>query len=510
MALPPYLMTMPMSQESNAKADKVTAASTRVCDDGSVDELKFGTDGWRDVIADRFTFTNLERAARGYAAHVLENGGKRVLVGYDTRFLGREFAGAAASVLASEGLEVAVSAEYLPTPALSFAVKHFGAYGGVMITASHNPPEYSGFKLKGGYGGGATSDVYVDVSARVASQMSASRGVGGPAGKAVQEFDVRHAYYDALADLVDLSAFEGRGLRLVHDSMGGAGSGWLEGFVTHTGADLVVEPFRGRPDPLFHGVNPEPIALNLAATQARMRQVAEGGQGGPSFAACTDGDADRIGAVLPGGTYFNSHQIVAVLVDHLSSKGLPGKVVKTFTVGRVVEKLAASRGLEVVETPVGFKYVVDALVAGDVLVGGEESGGIGVFGHIPERDGIANALLLLESEVVSGEPLGARFARIERETGVQHAYDRVDLKLADSGLVAKVKARLEDAPTAYAGLRVTSVERLDGVKLNLEDGSWVLFRASGTEPLLRLYSEAPDDAAVNRNLRAAVDLVERA
>ncbi len=474
-----------------------------------MDELRFGTDGWRDVIAERFTFDNLERAARGYAAHVLERGGKRVLVGYDTRFLGARFARAAAAALADAGLEVAVSVDYLPTPALSFAVKHFGAYGGVMITASHNPPEYSGFKLKGAYGGGATSDVYVDVSAKVASKVAGS--VPGPrrhsARGAVEEFDVRHSYYDALAALVDVNALAGRGLRLVHDSMGGAGSGWLEGFATYTETDLVVEPFRGRPDPLFHGVNPEPIAANLAATQERMRRV---GRGGPSFAACTDGDADRIGVVLPGGSYFNSHQIMAVLVDHLSSKGTSGKVVKTFTVGRVVERLAELRGLEVVEAPVGFKYVVDALLAGDVLVGGEESGGIGVHGHIPERDGLANALLLLEAEVVGGAPLGERFARIERETGVRHAYDRVDLKLADAGLVEKVKTRLEEAPTAFAGLKVTSVERLDGTKLNLQDGSWVLFRGSGTEPLLRLYSEAPDAAAVDRNLRAAVELVEAA
>ncbi len=486
---------------------------------GSVDELKFGTDGWRDVIAERFTFANLERAARGYAAHLQARGGRRVLIGHDTRFLGERFARAAAAVMAAEGLDVAVGASYLPTPALSFAVKHLGADGGVMITASHNPPEYSGFKLKGAYGGGATSDVYVDVASRVAAagstagpESSSPAGAGTSAERppcrgAVEEFDIRHAYFDALAELVDVDALAGRGLRLVHDSMGGAGSGWLEGFAAHAGIDLRVEAFRGRPDPLFHGVNPEPIPANLAVTQERMRAVGPG-SGQPSFAACTDGDADRIGVVLPGGAYLNSHQIMAVLVDHLSSKGLSGKVVKTFTVGRVVERLAALRGHPVVEAPVGFKYIVDALLAGDVLVGGEESGGIGVHGHIPERDGLANALLLLESEVASGEPLAERFARIERETGVRHAYDRVDLKLAGQGLVERVMARLAEPQSRYAGLAVTGVERLDGVKLNLEDGSWVLFRASGTEPLLRLYSEAPDEASVERNLRAAVALVE--
>lgn len=474
------------------------------------DELQFGTDGWRDVIAERFTFANLRRAAGGYAEHLLAHGGKRALVGYDTRFLGRSFAMTAAAVLHEAGIETAVSASYLPTPALSFAVKHYGAAGGVMITASHNPYEYSGFKLKGAYGGSATSGVYQDVAARVARRTAGDGpGLRAPAAiPGVESFDVRDAYYEALAGLLDLELLAGGPLRLLHDPMGGAGAGWLTGFARHSGLDLTIEEIRGRPDPLFHGVNPEPIPANLEPVVGRMRSTA--GAAAARFAACTDGDADRIGVVLPGGGYFNSHQIMAVLVEHLSARGGSGSVVKTFTVARVVERLARLRGLTVIETPVGFKHVVDELLKGNVLVGGEESGGIGVGGHVPERDGLANALLLLEAEVAAGLPLAEIFAGIERETGWRHAYDRRDVTLTDRRLLERVMAELAGPVAEFAGLRVAGIERLDGVKLNLEDGSWTLFRASGTEPLLRLYSEAADDAAVARNLGAAEALVQSA
>src|SRR5690606_20841598 len=310
-------------------------------------DIRFGTDGWRDLIADRFTFANVRRAARAYAEHLSERGGGLVLVGHDTRFMAREFALQAAGVLAGHGLDVRVSAGYLPTPALSFAVKRHGAAGGVMITASHNPPTYGGFKLKGPYGGTATQQIYADVAARL------SQAPQDPGPTRLETFDVRGEYCAALAGLVDLGLIRPSGLRVVHDAMGGAGAGWLARFGKHTGAFRVTE-VRGRPDPLFHGVNPEPIAANLAVTAEEMAE-AGGRQDAPVLAVATDGDADRLGVVLPGGRYFDSHQIFAVLLDHLQKRGGSGRVVKTFTVSRIVERLAALRGLEVVETPVGFK-----------------------------------------------------------------------------------------------------------------------------------------------------------
>ncbi|HET8985393.1 MAG TPA: phosphoglucomutase/phosphomannomutase family protein, partial [Trueperaceae bacterium] len=349
-----------------------------------METLTFGTDGWRDVIADRFTFANLRRAAQAYATYLRSSSDDDglVLIGYDTRFMAREFAAAVAGVLAANGLQASVSQTYLPTPALSFAVKQRGARGGVMLTASHNPPKYGGFKLKGPYGGSATDDVY-----RAVARLVPDVDVPEPRGVSFDTFDIRDEYYGAVASLVDLDAIGRVRPVIVHDAMGGAGSGWLTGLADATGA-FTVEAVRGRPDPSFHGVNPEPIPANLATTMELMRGVEAGGARAgaagtsvedPLFATVTDGDADRIGVVLPGGAYFNSHQIFAVLLDHLSHRRA-GAVVKTFTVSRVVERLARARGLEVVETPVGFKHIVDAMLASatgapGVLIGGEESGG---------------------------------------------------------------------------------------------------------------------------------------
>ena len=516
-----------------------------------METLTFGTDGWRDVIADRFTFANLRRAAQGYATYLRSagGGGDLVLIGYDTRFLAPEFAAAVAGVLVANGFRATVSQTYLPTPALSFAVRQRGARGGVMLTASHNPPRYGGFKLKGPYGGSATDDVY-----RAVASLVPDADVPEPRGASYDTFDIRDEYYGAVASLVDMQAIGRTHPVIVHDAMGGAGSGWLEGLAHVTGA-FSVEAVRGRPDPLFHGVNPEPVPANLAPTLARMRAVEASGEragadtGGlvqgesrPLFATVTDGDADRIGVVLPGGDYFNSHQIFAVLLDHLSASH-SGSVVKTFTVSRVGERLARARGLEVIETPVGFKHIVNAMLAGagdgasrgagvgaghgaagsadhgvggagGVLIGGEESGGIGVAGHIPERDAIANTLLLLEAVVTDGRTLAQRFAAIEAETGWRHAYDRLDLHPSGDGNKERVMARLAEGAVslALAGWRVASVEDLDGVKLDLvredaahgsEPSAWVLFRASGTEPVLRLYCEAPTREDVAALLRAA-------
>ena len=502
-----------------------------------MDIIRFGTDGWRDRFAGSFTAHNVRRVAQAYAEHLLDGGGGLALVGYDTRRYGREFALAAAEVIAANGIEVSVSGSFLPTPALSFAVKRLGAAGGVMLTASHNPSEYGGFKLKGPYGGTATDDVYQDVQRRVSTIPGARRG-GGDAQ--IGEFDVRADYYDGLARLVDVGLLGRATGTLVHDAMGGAGCGWLAGFARHVGLGLTVEELRGTPDPRFHGVNPEPIPANLALTLRHMGRPPEarassrggrnrpaaaagsgdpGGPGGPAealgqaqapyFAAVTDGDADRLGVVLPGGVYFTSHQILAILLDHLATKAT-GRVVKTFNVSRIVELLARRRSLQVVETPVGFKYLVSELLAGDVLVAGEESGGFAAYGYLPERDGIANALLLLEAVLADGRSLARRFADIERETGWRHAYDRLDLALPDDGLKDRLMKGLDEPPATLANRPVTSVERLDGVKLNLGDDAWLLLRASGTEPLLRLYCEGPDAGSVGEILAAARLLVAAA
>lgn len=467
-----------------------------------MDTLIFGTDGWRDIIADKFTFNNVARVAQAYADYLNDHKQSKVLVGYDPRFNGDRFARRVAEVLAANGLEVYLSDSYLPTPALSFAVKQLGAGGGVMLTASHNPPAYNGFKLKGPYGGTATQDIYAAVSERVSSISYDDVLAFNPAQHSINSLDIRAPYYDALARLIDLEVLAKLEAEVIHDAMGGAGTGWLVGFFNHVGLKLKVRDLHPQADPMFYGVNPEPIPPNLDVAQAYMQDKTEG------IVIATDGDADRLGVVLPGGQFFNSHQIFAVLVQQLASSGQTGQVVKTFTVSRVVERLAASRGLEVSETPVGFKYIVDAMLTGDVLIGGEESGGIGVSSHLPERDGLANGLLLLEAMAKSGKSMADLFSDIEREVGWQHAYDRLDLHLEGNALKDAVMQRLTTPPSTIAGRALESVERLDGVKLNLSGNAWLMFRPSGTEPVLRIYCEAATSQEVADILAAARDFVE--
>lgn len=457
--------------------------------------LVFGTDGWRDLIAGRFTFSNVARAAQGYADALLAAGGRTVLVGHDTRFLGPEFAGTVASVLAANGLDVRLSSSFLPTPALSFAVQHYGADGGVMLTASHNPHGWQGFKLKGSYGGSATDALYGDVAARVAEIRTEDVK---QAETEVATFDIAAAYFSWLNNRLDLAALEEASGLVIHDAMGGAAAGWLAGWARQTRIPVTIAEFRDRPDPYFHGVNPEPIAENL---QEAMEVAWENG---PLFLTATDGDGDRLGVVLPDGSFFNSHQIFAVLLKHLHGRGLRGRVIKTVTVSRIIERLAAHLGLETTETPVGFKHIVTEMLKGDVLIGGEESGGIGTAGHIPERDGILNSLLLLEAVALSGKSLAEQFREIEEETGWSHAYGRKDLRLEDDRQSRAVLQALAADPARFAGRAVTSVERRDGVKLNLDGGAWLLFRGSGTEPVLRVYCEAQTEEEVAELLDGAL------
>ena len=466
-----------------------------------MDTLVFGTDGWRDLIGERFTFVNVSRAAQAYADYLNAAGTPSAAVGYDTRFNGALFARRVAEVLAANDIRVLLANEYLPTPALSFAVKHLTLGGGVMLTASHNPPPYSGFKLKGPYGGTATEAIYKDVSARVAETGPDAVKAFDAKKHRLETLDVRAAYYDALAELVDLDLLRTFTGTLAHDAMGGAGAGWLTGFAEYAELPLSVQELRGDPTPMFYGVNPEPLPQNLATTMDFM------GDSSAVFATVTDGDGDRLGLVLPGGTFFNSHQILAVLLSSLYGKGVRGQVVKTFTTSRIVERLAEKRGLAVLETPVGFKYIVDAMLTGDVLIGGEESGGIGVQGHIPERDGLANTLLLLEAVVRSGKGVAELFTALEQEADWQHAYDRVDLHLSGNALKDAVLAELEHPPETFAGRTVEAVETLDGVKFNLSGKAWLLFRASGTEPVLRIYCEAQSEAEVKEILSEAQEFV---
>jgi len=451
--------------------------------------IRFGTDGWRAIIGDQFTFRNVASVAQAYAEYLLQQNGKKVVVGYDTRFMAGKFARKAAEVLAANGLEVYLSKSYLPTPVLSFAVRHLRADGGVMLTASHNPAEYLGFKIKGSYAGSATPALVAEVEKRLGAEPKTAG--------AFQTFDVRKAYYDYLASQLDLEALKAYSGVMYHDSLGGAGAGWLAGFVKHAGLGLELRELHAVPDPMFYGVDPEPIPQNLFTITTVLKAEED-----PTFAAINDGDADRVGVVLAGGRHFNSHQIFAVLLRHLHSKGLSGRVVKTFSTSNIVDRLGNQLGLDLQVTPIGFKYITDEMLKGGVLMGGEESGGFGVAGHIPERDGLLNALLLLESVVHTGKSLGQQFTEIETELGFKHAYDRIDLKLPSMEDLQAAMSRVQE-PRSLAGLEVSNTEQLDGTKWRFGEAGWLLFRASGTEPVLRIYCEAPDHKTVQAVLGEA-------
>lgn len=461
--------------------------------------IKFGTDGWRDVLAEGFTFANVARVAAAHARYLTEQGGKSVVVGYDTRFLGERFARLTGDVMAQHGLNVWLSQTSVPTPVVSFAARHLAAAGGAMITASHNPPEYNGYKLKGPYGGSATPEIVGQVEAELSGEEAAGRIPGE-----VTLFDGRRSYFESLDKLLDLETLRSYQGVLYHDAMGGAGCGWLEEYARHAGLAVEIRPLHGQADPLFYGVNPEPIAQNLGTLMSLMTQ-----EEGLTFGTATDGDADRLGIVVAGGAFFNSHQIFAVLLKHLHGKGLRGRVIKTVSTSRIVELLAEHLNLPVTETPIGFKYVTDAFLEGEqdtaqaVLIGGEESGGLGVQGHIPERDGLFNSLLLLEAVAQSGRSLPDLFRDIELLTDFSHAYDRVDLRMPAT---FDKNATLNDVKSwkEIMGWKVEEINERDGVKLILDRKAWVLVRASGTEPLLRVYVEASSPESMRTLLNEVV------
>ncbi|WP_456832887.1 phosphoglucomutase/phosphomannomutase family protein [Deinococcus sp. UYEF24] len=470
-------------------------------------KIRFGTDGWRDIIAQKFTYANVALVASAHAAYLLSQGGTDVVVGHDTRFQGEGFAGVVAETMSAAGLTVHLASGFIPTPVVSFAVKYLGAAGGVMLTASHNPPAYSGYKLKGPYGGSATPAIVAEVEARLMGDSAAPvEPAGGHQGEVVS-LNVQAAYYGALDGLLDLSRLREYRGRVFHDAMGGAGAGWIAEYLKHAALPVEFQPLRGEPTPMFYGVNPEPIPQNLELTMRAMQ-----GETDQTFAIVTDGDADRVGVVTAGGGFFNSHQIFAVLLKHLYDKGLRGRVVKTVSGSGIIDRLCEVLGLELIETPVGFKYITDAFLEGEanpalaVLMGGEESGGLASRGHIPERDGVFNGLLLLEAVAVSGKSLPVLFAEIETLTGFRHFYGRNDLQLTPGQSREALSAQVSGL-TELAGHQVLSVNEKDGVKLLLSDSAFAMFRFSGTEPVVRVYVEAQSEQEQQRILVKATAIV---
>ncbi|MBE3589545.1 MAG: phosphoglucomutase/phosphomannomutase family protein [Firmicutes bacterium] len=463
--------------------------------------IRFGTDGWRDVIAERYTFANVRRVAQALCDVLAEEGGPRaIVVGYDTRFLSDRFALAVARVASANGFEAWLTQAPTPTPAVAWATRERGAAAGVMITASHNPPVYNGFKIKGPFGGPALPEFTAAVERRLAENAAAGREPRED-GALVRTFDALPSYLEQVRRLVRFDLVARAAGPWISDAMHGAGRGILAGLLREAG--LAVEEIRGDINPSFGGVNPEPVAANLRALQEAV--AARGARGG----LVTDGDADRVGAVDEAGRIVDSQRIFALLLQHLvEDRGWRGTVVKTFAVTDMVDQLARRYGLEVLQRPVGFKYVTEYALQGDLLLGGEESGGLGVRGHLPERDGILCALLLVEMCGARGKTLGALVEDLMASLGY-HVYRRVDLHLTEEAK-SRLMERLRTAPPrSVGGLAVTGVDPLDGFKLRLEERGWILFRASGTEPVVRVYAELDDDETLDRVLEAGRALAER-
>ncbi len=462
--------------------------------------IRFGTDGWRAVIADTFTFSNLRLVAQAVADYVNKQhtGDKKpeVVVGYDTRFLSDRFAMETARVLAGNGIVAWLTRTDAPTPAISYNVVAKKADAGVVITASHNPPRYNGFKVKASYGGSATAEqaalieeelVRMERQVRGPNIMDYERAVEM---ELIRRFDPAWVYYQHLGDLVDIDKISNAELHIVADAMWGAGRGAFMGILSRTRAQ--VTEIRGQLNPGFGGIHPEPILKHLNELVAAVQRVQA------DVGLATDGDADRIGAIDARGNFIDPHHIFALTLRHLvENKGLRGEVVKTTSTTQMINNLAKAYDLTLHETPVGFNHIADLMMQRDVLVGGEESGGISIRGHIPEGDGILMGLMLLEVMAYADAPLHEIVADLQAKYGPAH-YGRIDVMLAHQMPKKQVVTRLVDsAPGQIHGQNVVEVKTTDGIKYIMADNSWLLVRPSGTEPILRVYAEAPTPDAVS-------------
>jgi len=461
--------------------------------------IKFGTDGWRGIIADDFTFDNVRRVATAIAAYTLKNedASRGLVVGYDTRFASQRFARVAAEVLAGAGIPIKLASDYTPTPAISLAVKTMGAAGGVVITSSHNPWNWNGVKFKGRFGGSATPQIIKGIE----QELLAGTAPNGHKAN-IEEVDLKQAYIDTICRFADLPRITSAKLKFAVDSMYGSGRGVLTKIFTEHGIEHVA--IRQELNPLFPGINPEPIEPHVAMLQQTV--VKEHCHAG----LASDGDADRIGAVAEDGSFVDSHKIFSVLLRWLlERKKWPGEVVRAFNTTRMLDRIAKKYGRKLNECPIGFKYIADLMMEREIVIGGEESGGIGYSRFLPERDGILNALLLANVMAEEGKPLGQLVADLQREYG-PHYYGRRDLHIAEEIKQKAIQRARSDETKRLGKYSILNKESMDGIKFFLDaptngNGAeaWVLLRASGTEPLLRIYSEAASPELVNEILSSA-------
>jgi phosphomannomutase len=467
-----------------------------------MDSIRFGTDGWRGIIAEDFTYANARIVAHAIARYVVrgEDARKGVLIGYDHRFASDKFAAAVADTISATGTPVWLTDKPCPTPAISLLVRQRNAAGGLVITASHNPYHWNGIKYKASYGSSALPSIVAQIETELAGVQR--DGVPPLPGRKelVQPLEPRAPYLDTIEKLVDWDRLRAAKFRFVSDAMHGSAAGLLPDLFRRNG--IACDEIRGTRDPFFGGAHPEPIDPHIDP----LRRAVRAGKYDAGF--CADGDGDRIGAIDRGGSFVNPHQIFALLVWHLvGTRKLPGDIAKTFSVTKLIDKLAAKFGRTLREVPIGFKYICELMLEQNILIGGEESGGIGTSLHLPERDATVSALLLAELMAWHGKSLGELLGALHTEFGEYH-YGRVDLDVKHG---QKEKAIEHFSNARLKTLRnwpVASREDMDGIKLYLGELGWVMIRASGTENLLRVYSETNRPETTQGVLGAVTEIVQ--
>jgi phosphomannomutase len=454
----------------------------------TVSQIKFGTDGWRAVIADTYTFENVKILAQAVADYLGQ--GKQVAVGFDTRFMSDKFAMATAIVLKSNGIEVFLSDQPIPTPALSFAVKSRKLDLGVMITASHNPAEYNGFKIKNAAGGGASQELTHEVE-----DLLKMTPVKDSAPKeSIKVVDLTADYIKFIRNYIDLKKIKNKKFKVLVDSMYGSGDSFIARVLKGTGIRL--EFMRNTINPSFGGGRPEPVEENLAELKRRVKEEKF------DLGIALDGDADRIAAVACGGVFIHPQKILGLLTLHLNQdRGWSGGLVKTICGSAMMDNIANFLGIKLYETPVGFKYISNLMETEDIVAGGEEAGGMGVKGYIPERDGTMAGLLLIEMMVYRNKNMLKILDETEKQFG-KYYYVRQDFHLDK-----RVEPKKEDLPHELLGKKVVEVKDYDGIKLICEDSSWLMFRGSGTEPIMRTYAEAKSLSQAKKLLALGKEII---
>ena len=459
--------------------------------------IKFGTDGWRAIISDEFTFENVRTVAQAYCNYLTKNNlhTKGIVIGYDNRFESENFALESAKVAASNNIKAYLTDGPVPSPVTSFIVRNKSLGGGIMITASHNPPQWNGFKIKSQFACSASPDITKAVESEVSKVIQPVNTSADPA--LISKINAKEEYFKHISNFVDFNVIKRANINIVIDPMHGSAAGYVKEILSKNG--IVCMEINGTRDPLFGGVNPEPIPLNLSELSDLVKDSSLS-KPGLWIGIATDGDGDRIGGVDGRGGFLTSHDMFVLLLKHLvENKKLSGSVVKTFNITNLIGMLAAKYKLILHETPIGFKYIADYMLKEDVLIGGEESGGIGIKGHIPERDGVLNSLLLLECIAFYKKDARDILNQVMDEFGYFY-YNRIDVHLTEeqrNNVKEKLKAY---RPDKFIGEKVKDINDLDGTKIFLEDKSWILFRLSGTEPLIRIYSEATSSDKVKRML----------